>query len=191
MEGLRRADTKLAAIMRPDTVLSTKMDDVGNVRYALVRRLIRCGAQPHDAEDIVHEAFVRLCVAQQREWVRNPAAFLTDVVGKVRIERWRSAQRLRRLFGDDAAEDTDAVDPSPRPEEWLQIEHLLDWLWQRLGALGPRARDVFLLHRLEGLTCPEIAARHGISVSAIEKHIARSVAAIRHIQHSDATGRPL
>lgn len=164
--------------MRPGAVLSTRMNELVNVRYTLVHRLIRRGAQPHDAEDIVHEAFVRLCVAQQRELVRNPAAFLTDVVGKVRIERWRSAQRLRRLVADEPAEDTDAVDPSPRPEEWLQAEQLLDWLWRRLGALSPRARDVFLLHRLEGLTCPEIAARFGISVSAIEKHIARSMMAI-------------
>jgi len=128
---------------------------------------------------MVHEAFVRLCVAQRKEHVRNPAAFLTDVVGKVRIERWRSAQRLRRLFVDESVEEADAVDPSPGPEEWLQAEQRLDWLWQRLGAMSRRERDVFFLQRLGGLTCPEIAARLGISVSAVEKHIARAVAAMQ------------
>ncbi len=171
--------------MRPGAVLSTRMNELENARYILVHRLIRRGAQLHEAEDIVHEAFVRLCVAQQRELVRNPAAFLTDVVGKVRIERWRSAQRLRRLFADEPIQDIDVVDPSPRPEEWLQAEQRLVWLWRRLGALSLRARDIFLLHRLEGRTCREIAGYLGISVSAIEKHIARTMTAIGNERHED------
>lgn len=155
-----------------------KMDGLESLRCALVRRLVRRGAERHDAEDIVHEAVLRLCVAQRREHIRNPAAFLTDVVGKVHIERWRSAQRSHRLFVDEPIEEVQVVDPSPQPEEWLQAEQRLERLSRRLGALSLRARDVLLLHRLQGLTCPEISVRLGISVSAIEKHIARSMAAI-------------
>lgn len=154
------------------------MTELQSLRSALVRRLIRRGAHRHDAEDIVHEAFVRLCVAQKKEHIRNPAAFLTDVVGKVRIERWRVAKRFRCLLVDEPVEEINIIDPSPRPEEWLQAEQRLRQFSQSLRALSPRARDVFFLHRLEGLTCPEIAARLGISVSAIEKHIAKSIAAI-------------
>lgn len=154
------------------------MTELQSLRGALVRRLIRWGTHPHDAEDIVHEAFVRLWVAQTKEHVRNPGAFLTHVVGRVRIERWRVAQRSRRLLVDEPVEELNIIDPSPRPEEWIQAEQRLHRFSQRLRALSPRARDVFFLHRLEGLTCPEIALRLGISVSAIEKHIARSIAAI-------------
>lgn len=67
------------------------MTELQSLRGALVRRVMRWGTDSHDAEDIVQEAFVRLWVAQKKEHVRNPAAFLTDVVGKVRIERWRAA----------------------------------------------------------------------------------------------------
>jgi RNA polymerase sigma factor (sigma-70 family) len=154
------------------------MDGLQELRCTLVRRLIRWGTGPQDAEDVVHEAFVRLYAAQRKLYVHNPAAFLTDVVGKVRIERWRRAQRARQLFVEEPVEEIDAIDPSPRPEECIQAEQRFDRLSKRLRALGPRARDVLFLHRLEGLTCPEIAAQLGISVSAIEKHIARSIAAI-------------
>ncbi|MGH7104765.1 MAG: sigma factor-like helix-turn-helix DNA-binding protein, partial [Acetobacteraceae bacterium] len=44
--------------------------------------------------------------------------------------------------------------------------------------LGPRTRKIFILHRLEGRTHAEIAAQHGISISAVEKHIARAALAI-------------
>lgn len=178
MAGSRIPDAGGGAIQRPRAVLAARMDGLLDLRCTLVRRLIRWGTGPHDAEDIVHEAFVRLYAAQRRLHVRNPAAFLTDVVGKVRIERWRRAQLTRQLFVDEPVEDIDVIDPSPQPEECIQAQQRFDRLSKRLLALSPRARDVLFLHRLQRLTCPEIAARLGISVSAIEKHIARSIAAI-------------
>ncbi len=144
----------------------------------LFRRLVRRGALPQDAEDAIHEAFVRLYRAQQKELVRNPAAFLTDVVMKVRIEHWRSAQRRGQLFMEETVEELEVVDLSPQPEEYLQAEQRLERMWRRLGELSPRTRDVFFLHRIQGLTCSQIAALLGLSVSAIEKHIARAAFAL-------------
>lgn len=48
-----------------------------------------------------------------------------------------------------------------------------------LNALPPRARQVVILRRFENLTYLQIAARLGISVSAVEKHMARAMAALR------------
>lgn len=43
-----------------------------------------------------------------------------------------------------------------------------------LDSLGPRTREIFLLHRLDGLKYREIAAQLDITVSAVEKHIAKA-----------------
>jgi RNA polymerase sigma-70 factor (ECF subfamily) len=51
-------------------------------------------------------------------------------------------------------------------------------MWHRLEELSPRTREIFFLHRLEGLTCAEIAGRFKISSSAVEKHIARAALAL-------------
>jgi RNA polymerase sigma-70 factor (ECF subfamily) len=40
--------------------------------------------------------------------------------------------------------------------------------------LPERCREVFLLHRVESLSYSQIATRCGISVSAVEKNIARA-----------------
>ncbi len=161
------------------------MDGLKKLRQALLRRLVRRGSLPQDAEDAIHDAFVRLCLAQEKQTVRNPAAFLTDVVMKVRIERWRSAQRRHRLFVDAPVEELDIVDLSPRPEEYLQADQRLERVWRRLSKLGPRTREVFFLHRLQGLSYAQIAASMGISVSAIEKHIARAALLISDEMHSE------
>ncbi len=150
------------------------MDGLKKLRHALVRRLVRRGTLPQDAEDAIHDAFVRLCLAQQKQVIRNPAAFLTDVVMKVRVEKWRSSQRYHRLFVDEPAEALDLVDVAPRPDDFLQADQRLERMWRRLGALSPRTREIFFLHRLHGLSYAQIAASMGVSVSAIEKHIARA-----------------
>lgn len=45
---------------------------------------------------------------------------------------------------------------------------------QALEALGERTRDVFVLYRLEKMKHREIAALYGISVSSVEKYVARA-----------------
>jgi RNA polymerase sigma factor (sigma-70 family) len=161
------------------------MDGLKRLRQALLRRLVRRGALPQDAEDAIHDAFVRLCLAQEKQIVRNPAAFLTDVVMKVRIEKWRSAQRYHRLFVDEPVEELDVVDLSPRPDEYLQADQRLERMWHRLGELSPRTREVFFLHRLQGLSYAQIATSMGVSVSAIEKHIARAALLISDEVHGE------
>ena len=44
----------------------------------------------------------------------------------------------------------------------------------QVALLPERCREVFLLHRVESLSYSQIAARCGISVSAVEKNIARA-----------------
>jgi len=41
-------------------------------------------------------------------------------------------------------------------------------------SLGARTREIFLMHRISGLKHRDIAAHLGITVSAVEKHIAKA-----------------
>jgi len=48
-----------------------------------------------------------------------------------------------------------------------------------LDGLPSRARTIVILRRFENLTYGQIAERLGISVSAVEKHMVRSMSALR------------
>ena len=68
----------------------------------------------------------------------------------------------------------DAADAEAAACARLRLERLI----QALGALPPMTRQVFWLHKLEGLTHPETAKRLQISKSAVEKHVSL---ALKHL----------
>jgi RNA polymerase sigma-70 factor (ECF subfamily) len=43
-----------------------------------------------------------------------------------------------------------------------------------LGRLNEKTRDIFLAHRIDGLSYQEIARQHRLSISSVEKHIAKA-----------------
>lgn len=145
---------------------------------ALLRRR---GQTPENAEDLVQEAFLRLheFLGTGHE-VQKPEAFLTRTAFNLAVDASRKEPRDR--FAPEPVEDLPLVDLDPTPEERLATQQRLaqarDVLQRRVSA---RTREAFLLHRVEGLKHPEIAARMGISVSAVEKHIARAVLALMQV----------
>jgi RNA polymerase sigma-70 factor (ECF subfamily) len=70
------------------------------------------------------------------------------------------------------------VDLSPSPDEVFAAEQRLLKIRRSLAALSERTQQAFFLHRLEGFSYAEIAQRLGVSVSAVEKHIANAVAVL-------------
>lgn len=51
----------------------------------------------------------------------------------------------------------------------------IDRIEQALAKLPARRRNIFLLHRLDGLSYAEIADRYGISTKRVEQHIAAAM----------------
>lgn len=65
------------------------------------------------------------------------------------------------------------------PQEHAQSRQALSALDQALLELTPKAREMFILHRIDGMSNMKLAKKYGISVSAVEKQLARTM---RHCQ---------
>jgi RNA polymerase sigma-70 factor (ECF subfamily) len=144
----------------------------------LRRRLIQRGrSRGADIDDLIQEGFLRLCVYQQerKASVRDPVAFLVDVVEKVHIDRVRRATLTRRIFSDQPFEEADCVDTASLPEQDAEGHELIERIERSLAAANPRTREAFLLHRFEGMSYAEIAERFGISTRAVTNHIAKAL----------------
>lgn len=135
-----------------------------------VRRAVRGDDR---AEDLLHSAFVRLAEYSERNSVDNPAGFLVRTAANMAVDEQRRI-RVRREAPIDVAGLLQIADGQPLHPEALEARERLQKVLAGLESLGPRTREIFLLHRLDGLKYRDIAAQLGISVSAVEKHVAKA-----------------
>jgi RNA polymerase sigma-70 factor (ECF subfamily) len=136
-------------------------------------KLRRRGAPADDAEDLVQEAYLRFELYRREKTVRNPAAFVARTAMNLAID----ASRRRRSgpFAPMTRDVLEIADARPDPAEVLAAQNRLDSLNAGLARLNERTRSILLAQRVEGLSYSEIARREGISVSAVEKQIARAM----------------
>jgi RNA polymerase sigma-70 factor (ECF subfamily) len=140
----------------------------------LHRFLRRRGSSPQDAEDLVQEAVVRLFAYTRKVGeVRNADAFLTRTAMNLAVDLHRSSRRDR--FETEPVEVLDLLDLGPTPDEIVAAEQRLIRMKETLDRVSRRTREVFFMHRLQGLSHAEIAQNLGVTTSAIEKHIASAL----------------
>jgi RNA polymerase sigma factor (sigma-70 family) len=116
---------------------------------------------------------MRLHVYCKTHEVKQVEGFLVRVVQNLNIDAHRVSHA--DLYVSEPIERLSILDLKPTPDEDLALNQRLDQVRQVLDALKPRTREIFLMHRIDGHSSAQIAAAFGISVSAVEKHIARAV----------------
>lgn len=131
--------------------------------HAIARR-----AGDQDVEDVVQDAFLKVVETSQRQEVRTLDNLLSRIVRCVAIDRIRRRATRSAISGAAGEGPLDAV---ADPERTLMGAQRLERVMAAIDAMPPRRREVFLLHRIEELTYPQIARRIGVSVKAVEKHM--------------------
>lgn len=149
-------------------------------RAALLRYLVLRGAAADEAEDILQDLSLKLSseavgpVAQPRAYVYQMANnhFLT--------QRRAQGRRIRREedWVDAASGDDRERDERPSVEATLIVQEQLGILQRVMDHLPERTRTIFRRFRIDGVSQRLIAADISISVSAVEKQLARAYKAI-------------
>ena len=163
-------------------------------RTALLRYLVLRGAPADEGEDVLQEVFVRLSTDSIGP-VDQPRAYLYRMAtNQLLLQRRTGSRRGRReeLWTDLHSGDSREIDEAPSVEARLIAREKLTILQHALDALPERTRDIFRRFRIEGEPQRAIAADIEISVSAVEKHLARAYDAIATVklQFDEETGPP-
>jgi RNA polymerase sigma factor (sigma-70 family) len=159
----------------PHLPLSTAVV-VTSQHQSVLRFLRRRGATPQDALDIAQDTYVRFLRYEGVTGIESPAAMLFRIAGNVAADHGRAAA-LRGKTRSFDAHDAEIASEHPSAEREVAAEQVLTAVRSAIAGLSPRCRTVFLLSRLDGLTYLEIAARCGISVKMVEKHVSHALRA--------------
>lgn len=156
----------------------------GVFRDELLRFLIARTGDREDAEDLLQELWIRASQPAGAP-VANGRAYLYRMAQNLVIDRLREKQRrLRRerLWAEDkigTPHGPEVADRSSNAEEVLLEREETALLASAMETLPEGARRTFELHKIEGLSHGEIAARLGISKSGVEKHMAVAMKYLR------------
>ena len=143
----------------------------------LRRMLRRRGRSPEDTEDVLQELFLRVIqYCRQGRDIRDPERFLNRTV--LNLSSNLRQLEHRDLYVSSSVEDLAIEDRTFAPDDHAIADQTLERLQRTFDALEPRTRAVYTMHRLQGMSYEQIAEHFDISVSAIEKHIARATIAL-------------
>jgi len=134
---------------------------------ALYRHALRHGSGPADAEEIVQETWLRAARGLGSfRWEASLRGWLMVVARNVALERRRKGARLVLV------EEPEERAAERRPDVGVDLE-------RAVAGLGERAREVLLLHDVEGLTHEEIAEVLEIEVGTSKSQLSRARATLR------------
>lgn len=149
-------------------------------RAPLMSFFLRRTGSRQDAEDLTQEVFLR--ILRRDEKLPNDFAevFIFKIAANLLRDRgrqWSTRQGAEHFSldgADPAGQTPSALVEDLGPERVLLSQEALAAALQALEELGERTRDVFVLYRLEKMKQREIAALYGMSVSSVEKYVARA-----------------
>lgn len=144
-----------------------------DLRVWLQRRLVAAA----DVEDIVQECYCRLAQLPDVTHITLPRSYLFTMARNL-AQRQRQRARVVRI---DAMADTGNAEwesDQPSPECVAMARQELERVQAALATLSERARRIFLMRKVEGMTQREIASALGVSEAVVENEASRSLRAI-------------
>lgn len=135
-------------------------------RHAFVKiaqRVLGCRSR---AEDVVHDAFVKLMANDRRYAIDSRVGYLTRIVYNQAIDEYRRCTTEDRVVNDDDARSIMVSETAP-PESISMHRQTLQLVATALAELPARTRYAFEEHRIRGVSQKDIATNLGVSPTLV------------------------
>lgn len=139
----------------------------------LIQRIVRNRAA---AEELVQDTFLNvLRQPPDRAEIEQPGHYLARAARNLALNYLRSGRHAIEVPIKDELRDAIA-DPAPSPERICVYRGELRYLLSVLAKLSWRRRQVFALHKFDGLSYGQIGAKLGISRNTVMVHMVNAMA---------------
>lgn len=147
----------------------------------LVRMFSRRTRNPDDANDLVQDVFYRFARLREHAFgLEKPQAYLRRIATNLLKDRAKTAARQSL---DQHVVVNEETLPGIDQQRVLESRDMLRRLEAAMMRLKPRTREIFLAHRIEGLSYAEIAERTGLSVKGVEKQMSKAIFQLDRLIH--------
>ena len=141
---------------------------------ALTQYLRHNWREPSNVADLLHDVYVRVFDAAQKELPKSTASFVFAIARNLLVDRVRH----QKIVPFEAVENLDALNvaaDAPAPDDQIMARDELRKIQTALDHLHPRAREAFLMHHVEGLSRREIAVRMSLSEITVNWYLNQGV----------------
>ena len=139
--------------------------------FRVVGRIVR----PEEIEDIVQETFILSYAASRKKKIDSPRAFMMQTAKNIALNITRRSDHKQHFSFEDLRDD-DLSMHTEKVEDRYQAEEMFIYFCRAIAELPVDCRRVFILKKVYGLSQAEISERIGISISMVEKHVAKGMA---------------
>ncbi len=148
---------------------------------AHARRL--CG-NADDAADLVQDAYAKLFGLENWSGLASPKAYALTMIRNLAIQKLRRARvvSIRQIAGLDAG---DLADEAPNAQRQTIDREQLRRLLKAVERLPDRCRQIVIMRRFEDKPPQEIARQLGLSLSTVEKRLARGMFLLSQAMDAD------
>jgi RNA polymerase sigma-70 factor (ECF subfamily) len=160
---------------------------VAQMRPALVRYFKRKTGNAVEAEDLTQDVLVR--VLAHANWKTPSEA--KGYIFRTAINRWHDRYRRNGAHGTSVAwneEEIGELGTQNPPERVVIVMEELGQIARALEEMNVRTRTVLMLIRLEQMKAAAVADMLGISLSAVNKHLAKGIARLAELRRREDGG---
>jgi RNA polymerase sigma-70 factor (ECF subfamily) len=143
----------------------------------LRRYLSRLLGNSAEAEDVAHDAYLRVLTAVESNTAERPEALVYVTARRLAINRLK--RRSISPISREVQPPDSAAAQSPGVTQQVMARQELDLLEEAILELPEGCRSVLLLRKVELLSHREISSRLGIAISTVEKQHARALRLLR------------
>jgi len=148
--------------------------DLPYLRIRLKRYLSRLLKRQEDVEDITQESFFRVLQAGSTGKIEFPAAYLYRTARNLALNAMaRKSYQLETSIEDFLGQDV--LSEQAPLEDVLAGQRRFEQFCHAATLLPDQCRKVLILRKVYGFSQQEVADRLGISVSTVEKHLAKAL----------------
>ncbi len=162
----------------PEDKRRTDFAGLYRITVAPLRRyLARMLGNASEAQDVAHDAYLRILRATEKTPAENPEALLYTTARRLAINQLRR-RKISPISGAELTPETfTASQPGVADEVMARQE--LERVQHAIAQLPTGCRTVLLLRKIELLSHQEISERLGIAISTVEKQHARALRLLR------------